>query len=98
MAAKIVIVGGVAGGASCATRARRMMEDAEIIMLEKGPYASFANCGLPYYLGGVIENRDSLLVVKPEMFQRRFNILFKIILLVWPNQLLRSQRNRLPLN
>lgn len=74
MKKKIVIVGGVAGGASCAARARRMMEDAEIIILEKGPYASFANCGLPYYLGGVIKERDKLLVAKPEMFRQRFRI------------------------
>ena len=71
---KILIVGGVAGGASAATRARRMNEQARIIMLEKDAYVSFANCGLPYHLGGVIQDRAKLLVAKPEMFKKRFNI------------------------
>ena len=71
---KILIVGGVAGGASAATRARRMNEKARIIMLEKDAYVSFANCGLPYHLGGVIQDRAKLLVAKPEMFKKRFNI------------------------
>ncbi|MEY3530867.1 MAG: hypothetical protein RLZ70_1935, partial [Verrucomicrobiota bacterium] len=71
---KILIVGGVAGGASAATRARRMNEQARIIMLEKDAYVSFANCGLPYHLGGVILDRAKLLVAKPEMFKKRFNI------------------------
>ena len=57
----IVIIGAVAGGASCATRLRRMNESAEIILLERGPFASFANCGLPYHVGGVIEDREKLL-------------------------------------
>jgi len=70
----IVIIGGVAGGASCATRLRRMDESAEIIMLERGPYASFANCGLPYHIGGVIENEDALLVAKGPLFKERFGI------------------------
>lgn len=70
----IVIVGGVAGGASCATRLRRMDEDAEIIVLERGPYASFANCGLPYHVGGVIESEDALLVAKGPLFNDRFGI------------------------
>ena len=70
----IVIVGGVAGGASCATRLRRMDEHAEIIVLERGPYASFANCGLPYHVGGVIESEDSLLVAKGPLFKERFGI------------------------
>ena len=70
----IVIVGGVAGGASCATRLRRMDETAEIIMLERGPYASFANCGLPYHIGGVIESEDALLVAKAPLFKDRFGI------------------------
>ena len=70
----IVIVGGVAGGASCATRLRRMDEDAEIIVLERGPYASFANCGLPYHVGGVIESEDALLVAKGPLFKDRFGI------------------------
>ncbi len=71
---KIVVVGGVAGGASCAARARRLAEDAQIIVLERGPYVSFANCGLPYHVGNVIEKEDSLLVATPEMFKAWFNI------------------------
>ena len=59
---KLVIVGGVAGGASAAARARRLSEDAEIVVLERGPDVSFANCGLPYYVGGEIAPRDKLLV------------------------------------
>jgi len=71
---KIVIVGGVAAGGSAAARARRMDDTAEIILLEKGSYVSFANCGLPYYLGGEIPNRDSLLLVRPELFRNRFHV------------------------
>ncbi len=63
---KVVIVGGVAGGMSAATRLRRLQEDAEIIIFEKGPYVSFANCGLPYYVSGEISDRDQLLVQTPE--------------------------------
>ena len=59
---KVIIVGGVAGGASCAARLRRLDEKAEIIMVERGPYVSYANCGLPYHVGGVIEKESSLLV------------------------------------
>jgi NADPH-dependent 2,4-dienoyl-CoA reductase/sulfur reductase-like enzyme/rhodanese-related sulfurtransferase len=70
----IVIVGGVAGGASCATRLRRMDEAAEIIVIERGPYASFANCGLPYHIGGVIAEEDQLLVAKGPLFKDRFAI------------------------
>ncbi|MEO7098348.1 MAG: FAD-dependent oxidoreductase [Luteolibacter sp.] len=70
----IVIVGGVAGGASCATRLRRMDETAEIIVIERGPYASFANCGLPYHIGGVIADEDQLLVAKGSLFKERFGI------------------------
>jgi len=70
----IIIVGGVAGGASAATRARRCNEEARIIVYEKVHHASFANCGLPYYLGGEIEDRDKLLVAKPELFRDRFAI------------------------
>ena len=62
---KLLIVGGVAGGASAAARARRLSEDAEIVLFERGPDVSFANCGLPYYLGGEIAERDKLLVVDP---------------------------------
>lgn len=71
---KIIIVGGVAGGMSAATRLRRLMEDAEIIVLEKGPFVSFANCGLPYYVSGEIADRDALLVQTPESLQARFNL------------------------
>jgi NADPH-dependent 2,4-dienoyl-CoA reductase/sulfur reductase-like enzyme/rhodanese-related sulfurtransferase len=70
----ILIVGGVAGGASCAARARRLSEEAEIIVFERGPHVSFANCGLPYYVGDVITEEESLLVATPELFQKRFNI------------------------
>ncbi|MEN0676871.1 FAD-dependent oxidoreductase [Plesiomonas shigelloides] len=71
---KIVIVGGVAGGASAAARARRVSEQAQIIMLERGEYISFANCGLPYHIGGTIPERQSLLLQTPESFKRRFNV------------------------
>lgn len=70
----IVIVGGVAGGASCATRLRRMDETAAIVIIERGPYASFANCGLPYHIGGVIREEDQLLVAKEPLFNDRFAI------------------------
>ncbi|MFQ7233650.1 MAG: FAD-dependent oxidoreductase, partial [Enterococcus hulanensis] len=71
---KIIIVGGVAGGMSAATRLRRLMEDAEIIVLEKGPFVSFANCGLPYYVSGEIADRDALLVQTPDSLKARFNL------------------------
>ncbi|GEL67730.1 FAD-dependent oxidoreductase [Marinilactibacillus psychrotolerans] len=71
---RILIIGGVAGGMSAATRLRRLNEDAEIIILEKGPYVSFANCGLPYYVAGEIEERSKLLVQTPESLQARFNL------------------------
>ncbi|WP_342551626.1 FAD-dependent oxidoreductase [Paenibacillus sp. FSL R7-0652] len=71
---KVLIVGGVAGGASAAARLRRLDEHAEIIMFEKGPYISFANCGLPYYIGGTIEERGRLLVQTPQGMEDRFNI------------------------
>jgi NADPH-dependent 2,4-dienoyl-CoA reductase/sulfur reductase-like enzyme/rhodanese-related sulfurtransferase len=71
---KIVIVGGVAGGASAAAKARRCSEDAEIIMFEKGPDIAYASCGLPYYLSGVIEDRDNLLIITKERFRRRFRV------------------------
>lgn len=71
---KLLVVGGVAGGASCAARARRLSEQAEIIVFERGPYASFANCGLPYYIGEVIKKEDDLLVATPALFKERFNI------------------------
>ena len=71
---KIIIVGGVAGGASCAARLRRLDENAEILMVERGPYVSYANCGLPYHIGGVIEKESSLLVANEETFRTQFAI------------------------
>ena len=71
---KHVIIGGVAGGATAVARIRRADESAEIILLEKGKYISYANCGLPYYIGGVIADRDKLFVQTPEGFGQRFNI------------------------
>jgi CoA-disulfide reductase len=74
MKKKILIVGGVAGGASTAARLRRLDEEAEIIMFERDEYISFANCGLPYYIGEIIEDRDDLLIQTPESMKERFNI------------------------
>lgn len=71
---KYVIVGGVAGGATAAARIRRNTEEAEIILFEKGEYISYANCGLPYYIGGVIADREKLFVQTPQAFGRRFNL------------------------
>jgi NADPH-dependent 2,4-dienoyl-CoA reductase/sulfur reductase-like enzyme/rhodanese-related sulfurtransferase len=71
---KVIIVGGVAGGASCAARLRRLDEKAEILMVERGPYVSYANCGLPYHVGGVIEKESSLLVASEQMFRGAFAI------------------------
>ncbi len=71
---KHVIIGGVAGGATAAARIRRIDENAEIILLEKGKYISYANCGLPYYIGGVIPERDKLFVQTPSSFEKRFHI------------------------
>jgi len=71
---KVIIVGGVAGGASCAARLRRLDEKAEIIMVERGPYVSYANCGLPYHVGGVIEKESSLLVATEQSFKLLFNV------------------------
>ena len=71
---KVVIVGGVAGGASCAARLRRLDEQAEILMVERGPYVSYANCGLPYHVGGVIEKESSLLVADEALFRSQFAI------------------------
>ncbi len=71
---KLVIVGGVAGGASAAARARRLSEEAEIVLFERGPDVSFANCGLPYYLGGEIAERERLLVVTPERMKERYRL------------------------
>ncbi len=71
---KIVIIGGVAGGASCAARLRRLDNDVEIILFERGPYISYANCGLPYHVGNVIKTRDALLLQTPEAMHDKFNV------------------------
>jgi NADPH-dependent 2,4-dienoyl-CoA reductase/sulfur reductase-like enzyme/rhodanese-related sulfurtransferase len=71
---KVIIVGGVAGGASCAARLRRLDEKAEILMVEKGPYVSYANCGLPYHISGVIPKESSLLVANEQVFRTQFAI------------------------
>lgn len=71
---KHIIIGGVAGGATAAARIRRADENAEIVLVEKGKYISYANCGLPYYIGDVIKSRDKLFVQTPEAFSRRFNV------------------------
>ncbi|MDL2274493.1 FAD-dependent oxidoreductase, partial [Oscillospiraceae bacterium OttesenSCG-928-G22] len=74
MSKKILIVGGVAGGASAAARLRRLDENAEIILFERGEYISFANCGLPYYIGGEIKDKSALLLQTPQSFNARFNV------------------------
>jgi NADPH-dependent 2,4-dienoyl-CoA reductase/sulfur reductase-like enzyme/rhodanese-related sulfurtransferase len=79
MRRKILIVGGVAGGASCATRVRRLDETAEIIVFDKGPHVSFANCGLPYFVGNVIKEESSLIVATPDAFRRRFDIEVRVL-------------------
>jgi NADPH-dependent 2,4-dienoyl-CoA reductase/sulfur reductase-like enzyme/rhodanese-related sulfurtransferase len=71
---RVVIVGGVAGGATCAARLRRLDENAQIVLLERGPYVSFANCGLPYHVGNVIPKEPALLLATPKLFHDRFNI------------------------
>ena len=71
---KVVIIGGVAGGATTAARLRRLDEKAEIIMIDRGYHISFANCGLPYYVGDIIKNKEELLLQTPESFNKRFNI------------------------
>ena len=70
---KLLIIGGVAGGATAAARARRLNEDAEIVVFERGEYISFANCGLPYYIGDVIKKRDKLLVTTVDEFKKRYS-------------------------
>lgn len=74
MSKRVLIVGGVAGGAACAARLRRMDEQAEIVIFDRGSFVSFANCGLPYFIGGVIEKEKSLLVADEKLFKDRFNI------------------------
>ena len=79
MRTKLLIIGGVAGGATAAARARRLNERAEIILFERGKYISFANCGLPYYVGKVIKERDSLFVTTAKAFKGRYNIDLRIL-------------------
>jgi len=76
---KVVVVGGVAGGASAAARLRRLDENTEIIILERGEYISYANCGLPYYIGEVIKKRDNLVVQSPEDMKKRFNLDVRVL-------------------
>jgi len=76
---KVVVVGGVAGGASAAARLRRLDENAEIIILERGEYISYANCGLPYYIGEVIKKRENLVVQSPEDMKKRFNLDIRVL-------------------
>jgi len=76
---KVVVVGGVVGGASAAARLRRLDENAEIIILERGEYISFANCGLPYYIGEVIKKRDNLVVQSPDDMKKRFNLDVRVL-------------------
>lgn len=75
MALKCIVVGGVAGGASAAARLRRLNEDAEIVIYERGPYVSFSNCGIPYHISGVIQKEENLLLMSPEEFSSQYNIL-----------------------
>ena len=89
MMKKVVIVGGVAGGASCAARLRRLDESTEIVLLERGEYVSYANCGLPYYVGGVIPDRAALLLETPERMHKRFGIDVRV-----RNEALRIDRGR----
>ncbi|HOG53685.1 MAG TPA: FAD-dependent oxidoreductase, partial [Bacillota bacterium] len=76
---KVIIIGGVAGGASAAARLRRLNEEAEIIILERGQHISYANCGLPYHIGGVIEDVSQLLLQTPESFKARFNVDVRVL-------------------
>jgi NADPH-dependent 2,4-dienoyl-CoA reductase/sulfur reductase-like enzyme len=74
MGKKIIIVGGVAAGATAAAKIRRLSESAEITLIERGPYVSYANCGLPYFISGDIKNRSKLLLQTPEGFLNRYNV------------------------
>ena len=76
---KTVIIGGVAGGMSAATRLRRLQEDAEIVIFEQGPNVSFANCGLPYHVGGIIPKESSLLLQTPKALKERFNLDVRVL-------------------
>ena len=75
---KVIIVGGVAGGASCAARLRRLDENAEIVVFERSGYISYANCGLPYYIGGTITDPEELTLQTPQSFNARFNVAMKV--------------------
>ena len=75
---KVVIVGGVAGGATAAARLRRLDEKAEIVVFERSGFVSYANCGLPYYIGGVIEDEAELTLQTPESFYARFRVQMKV--------------------
>mgnify|MGYP005908219189 FL=1 len=93
---KYVIIGGVAGGATAAARLRRVNETADILLLEKGPHISYANCGLPYYIGGVIAEREKLLVQTPESFGKRFRIDVRVqneVLAIHPSTKILTIRN-----
>ncbi len=86
---KVIIVGGVAGGASCAARLRRLDEKAEILMVERRPYVSYANCGLPYHVGGVIPKESSLLVANEQYFQANLAIDVRTnceAIAIWPKK------------
>ena len=86
---KVVIIGGVAGGATAAARLRRLDENAQIIVLERSGYVSYANCGLPYYIGGTIQNEKALTLQTPESFKRRFNVDVRVqneVLAIRPEQ------------
>src|SRR5690625_1428807 len=74
MGKKVLIVGGVAGGASVAARVRRLDEHAEVIMFERGPHVSFSNCSLPYHLSGIVEDSQKLILMDPKIFKNRYNI------------------------
>lgn len=86
----LIIIGRVAGGASAAAKARRMNEAAKITIFEKGPYVSFANCGLPYYVGNTIQDREDLLLQSPERLSQRFQRFWGL----WGKILQREQRPR----
>ena len=74
MSKKIVVVGGVAGGASTAARVRRLDEHAQVVMFEKGPHVSFSNCSLPFHLSGIVENSNRLVLMNPVEFKKKYNI------------------------
>lgn len=98
MGKKVLIVGGVAGGASAAARLRRLDEEAEIVLFERGPYISFANCGLPYYIGGTIQDRSRLLVQTPEAMHQRFRIDVRVdseVIAIHPEQKTVTVRSKL---